>query len=160
MSADKKSEFKQKLAETKAALDELLPELSDEQWQTVVIAEGNQWRVLEVVAHLVEAETTLNQRIERMRQGRQAMPPGYSIDGWNAGLKERMKQPTPETLLQGLAEVRLETLARLETIADNEWGLESLHPTRGTVTVEDYYNIIAGHQRWHLEDIRQGLGLT
>jgi hypothetical protein len=37
--------------------------------------------------------------------------------------------------------------------------LTGRHPVQGIITIEQYYQTMANHDREHLEDIKRGLGL-
>ncbi len=157
MPTDKKSELKQKLAQTRANLENLLASLTPEQWCTPVISEGNTWTVLDVVAHLAENERGMSIHIHKIRHGKETVPEGFDLTQWNAGLKERAGTPTPAELLQTLAQTRAKTLEVLETIRDDEWRLTGHHPARGLITIEQYYETMAGHDAGHTDDIKTAL---
>ncbi|MDM8520643.1 DinB family protein [Anaerolineales bacterium HSG6] len=155
--SDKKTTIKQYLSKNKTELVSYLETLTPEQWEQEVFSEGNQWTVRDIITHLVEAETGLSIQIHKIRAGRETLPQGFDLDRWNAGVKKRMGDLTPAQLLQGLEEVRQKTLERLKTIESHEWELSGEHPSFGVVSVEKYYQIIAGHQRQHLIDIQSAL---
>ena len=159
MSIDKKTQYKQKLARARMRLQNLLTSLSEEQWQTPVIGEDQTWTVLDVVAHLVENEGAMSIHVHKIRQGKETVPEGFDLDKWNAGLKERMENPTSQELLQSLDQTRTRTLAELESLKDEEWSLQGRHPLRGMITVEQYYKTMAMHETWHTNDIEKALGV-
>jgi uncharacterized protein (TIGR03083 family) len=156
----KNSHYEQVLTEARQNLKSLLASLSQEQWQTVVISEGQAWTVQDIVAHLLENEQAMSVHVHKIRQGRETVPAGFSLEQWNAGLKERMTAAPPEELLQGLDKARTKTLEVLATIKEDEWALAGNHPLRGQITIAQYYETIAGHDTWHTKDIRKGLGLV
>jgi hypothetical protein len=82
------------------------------------------------------------------------------LNQWNAGLKGRMGNPTPTELLQALAQTRAKTLEVLNSIRADEWSLTGRHPARGVITIEQYYETMAGHDTWHTNDIKKALGLA
>jgi hypothetical protein len=155
----KKNELKQKLDQARSELTALLTSLTNAQWRTPVISEGDTWTPLDVAAHLAENERAMSIHIYKTRQGRETVPESFKVDDWNAGLKGRIGAPTPTEALQNLAQARVKTLEGLETINDEEWGLKGRHPVQGLITIEDYYHVIASHDLSHLNDIKQGLGI-
>lgn len=159
MSGDTKAALKQKLVEARTELETMLHSLSKAQWHTPVISEGNTWTVLDVVAHLAENERGMSIHVHKIRQGRETVPADFDLDNWNAGLKERMGQPTPAELLQTLAQTRARTLELFDSIGEEEWSLAGRHPSHGIVAIEQYYEIMANHDRQHAQDIKKGLGL-
>jgi hypothetical protein len=156
---DKKTELKQKLNQARSDLTGLLTSLTDAQWRTPVISDGDTWTPLNVAAHLAENERGMSIHIYKTRQGKETVPEGFKVDDWNAGLKGRMGTPTPAEVLQNLEQVRAKTLEVLETINDVEWGLKGRHPAQGLITIEEYYHVIANHDLSHLNDIKRGLGI-
>ncbi len=157
--SDKKIELNQKLDQSRHELLTLLASLTDAQWRTPVISEGDTWTPLEVIAHLAENERGMSIHIYKTRQGKETVPESFKVDDWNAGLKGRMGAPTPAEALQNLEQVRVKTLEGLETINDDEWGLKGRHPVQGLITIEEYYHVIANHDVSHLNDIKKGLGI-
>ncbi len=156
---DKKTELKQKLAQTRAELEALLTSLTPEQWHTPVVSEGDTWTVLDIVAHLVENERGMSIHVYKTRQGKETVPAGFDLTQWNAGLKGRAGSPTPAELMQHLAQNRAKTLEGLDSIGPEEWALTGRHPARGLITIEQYYETIAGHDADHTADIKKVLAL-
>ena len=155
---DKKAYWRQQLAQSRTALNELLDSLSEEQWQTPVFGEGQNWTVQDVIAHLVESETGMSIHIHKIRKGRETLPEGFNLDDWNAGLNERTGETTPEELREKLGPVRERTLQGLETLTDDEWLLTGRHGLRGVITIEQYYETISGHEASHTQHIKQAIG--
>jgi len=158
MSTDKKNELKQKLAQSKQALEVVLNTLSPEQWEVKVFSEESNWTIKEIVAHLIDGETGMSIQVHKVRKGRETVPEGFDLDTWNNSLQKRWGEiPTPTTLMQKLAETRAKTLENLDTIKDEEWTLQGRHPSQGILTIEQYYLTIAGHEAIHTEDIRKAV---
>jgi hypothetical protein len=63
-------------------------------------------------------------------------------------------------MLERLEAVRARTLEGLETLSDEEWSLTGRHGSRGIITVEQYYETIAGHELLHIQDAKRALGLA
>ncbi len=159
MSTDKATACKQELAKSRMQLRHFLTSLTPEQWDTVVVGEGNDWTVRDVIAHLLENERGMSIHIHRIRKGGQTVPDGFDLEEWNAGLKERATTPEPVALMQALAQTRAKTLEVMDSLADDDWGKTGRHPSRGEISIEQYYYTIAGHDAVHTEDIKKGLGL-
>lgn len=155
---DKKTALKQKLAQARTDLENLLTSLPDAQWQTPVIGEGDTWTVLDIVAHLVENERGMSIHVHKIRQGKETVPEGFDLTQWNAGLKGRRGNPTPAELLEALAQTRAKTLSVLESLGSEEWSLTGRHPSRGPITIEQYYETMADHDAGHTSDIKRALG--
>jgi hypothetical protein len=159
MSTDKKAKWKEQLTAARTEFTQLLLSLDQTQLQTPVLSEDSAWTPLDIAAHLLENERGMSIHVYKIRHGRETVPEGFDLDHWNSGLKERIGTPTLQDLLQGLAEVRARTLQEIDAIEDDEWTLEGRHPFRGLINVEQYFETMVGHDRWHARDIRKGLGL-
>jgi uncharacterized protein (TIGR03083 family) len=157
MTVDRKTKWTQELAESRAALLECLSGLTPEQWDTVVFSEGDTWTVTTVVSHLVENERGMSIHVHKIRKGRETIPEGFDLENWNKGVKERMGNLTPSELLEALETTRAKTLEVMHSLQDDEWTLTGRHPSRGVITVEQYYETMAAHERGHTEDIKRAL---
>jgi len=159
VSANKQLFYQQTLTEARAELENLLTSLTEEQLQIPVISEGQIWTALDIVTHLLENERAMSIHVHKIRQGKETVPEGFDLDNWNAGLKERAEPRPLSALLEDLKRSRSKTLEILETIKDDEWQLQGRHPLRGVITIEQYYETIAGHDSWHTKDIKKALHL-
>ncbi len=158
---DNKNEFyKKQITQVRANLLDLLNSLDEAQLQTQVFSEGNTWTVLDIVAHLLENERAMSIHVHKIRTGRETLPESFDLEEWNASLQERTEPRSLAELLTDMATVRDKTLELLATIEDNEWALQGRHPLRQTITIEQFYETMAGHDSWHIKDIRQALGMV
>ncbi|MCB9079895.1 MAG: DinB family protein [Anaerolineaceae bacterium] len=160
MADDKKAQLKSKLTEARNQLKELLNALSEEQLTTPVITDGNAWTPINVVSHLAENEQGMSIHIYKIRKGRETVPAGFDVNVWNAGVKERMGNPSRAELMVMLDEARAKTLEGLESIEPHEWSLTGRHPIEGITTIEQYFGIITSHDLDHIADIKKGLGVA
>ena len=159
MPTDTKTKCEQQIIQSRNELKQLLASLSEEQWQTPIISENQTWTMTDIVAHLLENEIGMSIHVHKIRQGRETVPEGFELDEWNAGLKKRMGNPGREELLEKLDQARAKTLEVLRSIKDDEWNLQGRHPLHGIISIEQYYETMAGHDRWHAGDIKRALGL-
>lgn len=157
MSTQKAAHWQAKLAESRAALLSFLDQLVPEQWQTPVFSEGDTWSVATVVGHLVDSERGMSIHVYKIRKGEETLPEGFDLERWNAGVKKRIGDISPAELRAGLLAVRARTLEGLVTLADAEWSLTGRHPSRGVISVEQYYETIWGHEVGHLQDMQKAL---
>lgn len=142
------------LAETRAALLDTLNSLEPEQWETVVFGEGDSWTVSTIVSHLIDSERGMSIHVHKIRKGEETLPPGFDLERWNAGVKQRVGDPSPAELLAGLEATRARTLQGLSSLRGDEWELTGRHPARGVISIEQYFETIAGHEVMHLNHIR------
>ncbi len=155
---DRHTHWKNKLTQSRAELMAALEGLSPAEWETPVYSEGDTWTVATVVGHLADSERGMSIHVHKIRKGQPTIPEDFDVERWNAGVKERIGDRTPEELLALLESVRAKTLEVMASLGEEEWTLTGRHPSRGVITVEEYYETIYGHERMHAADIRQALG--
>ncbi len=159
MSARRRDHWKERLDESRDALFSLLNGLSPEQWQATVYAEGNTWTVATVLAHLVESERGMSIHVHKIRRGEATIPDDFDLERWNAGLTRRTGDVAPDELMANAVATRARTLQVMESLEDREWELTGRHPSRGEITIDQYYETIHAHEVGHLGDIRAALGV-
>lgn len=158
MSAERTAHWTRKLNESRTALFALLDSLSPEQWQTRVFSEGNAWSVASVLAHLVESEQGMSIHVHKIRKGEPTIPDDFDLERWNAGLTRRTGDVAPDELMTRAIATRAKTLEVMDSLNDHEWELTGRHPSRGEITVAQYYETIHAHESMHLQDLRAALG--
>lgn len=160
MNLDRQMHWRQQLTNSRQQLLTLLQELQPAQWDAVVFSEGDPWTVRTLVSHLIENERGMSIHVHKIRKGEPTVPEGFDLQAWNAGVKERMGERTPDELLAMLETTRTKTLEVMASLKDEEWTRTGRHPARGSITVEQYYETIAGHEMAHAEDIREALSVA
>ncbi|GEM_PF-243409 len=154
---DRRAYWRQKLAESRATLLAALEGLRPEDWDTPVYDQGDLWTVRTVVGHLADSERGMSIHVHKIRKGQPTLPEHFDLEHWNAGVQERIGHRSPEELLEMLESVRARTLQVMDSLQEEEWTLTGRHPSRGLITVEQYYETIHGHEMAHAEDIRRAL---
>jgi uncharacterized protein (TIGR03083 family) len=145
------------LAAARQQLLAVLNNLTPEQWQTPVYSHGDTWTVATVVTHLIDSERGMSIQAHRARKGEETLPESFDINRWNAGVKKRLGEPSPQELLALLDSTRAKTLEVMATMKDEDWTRTGRHATRGIITVAQYYETIANHEVQHAADIRNAL---
>ena len=158
MSQDKKQLWTEKLAQSRTDLLALLMGLQSEQWSTTVFSEGDTWTIRTVVSHLLDSERGMSIQVHKIRKGEETVPPDFDLTRWNASVQKRVGDLTPAELIAALDATRARTLAAMNTIQENEWTLTGRHPSRGIITIEQYYETIHGHELIHTVDMQKALG--
>ena len=138
---------------------DFLAGLEPSQWETIVFREGNDWTVHTIVGHLIDSEKGMSIHVHKIRKGAETIPEGFDLERWNAGVKQRVGTPMPDELLASLKATRTKALEIMATLKDDEWALTGRHPSRGVITVEQYYETMYGHELMHTNDMKQVLGM-
>ncbi len=159
MSAERKAHWQQKMNESRTALFELLNSLAPEQWQTTVFAEGDKWTVATVLAHLVESERGMSIHVHKIRKGEATIADDFDLNRWNAGLTRRTGDVAPQELMANAVATRAKTLEVMDSLDESEWELTGRHPSRGQISITQYYETIHAHEVAHLRDIGKALGV-
>lgn len=159
MSVDRKTEWQQKLAASRAALLALLTSLQPEQWTQPVFTEGDTWTVTTVVSHLLDSERGMSIQIHKTRKGEETIPEGFDINRWNASVQKRVGNLSSAELIAGLEVTRAKTLDVMNSLQDEDWIRTGRHPTRGLITIEQYYETIYGHELSHAADMKRALAV-
>ncbi len=143
MSNKKIQHWQEKLAKSRAELRRLLDALDPMQWKTPIFGEGETWTVKTVVGHLIDSERSMSIHVHKIRKGEETLPESFDLDRWNAGIHERMGERSTDELMAGLEATREKTLSVLSSIQEDEWALTGRHPSRGKISVEQYYETMA-----------------
>jgi len=155
----KQQQWERLLTEARQELFTTLQSLTPEQWQTQIFSEGSTWTVATAVSHIIDAERGMSIQVHKARKGEPTIPEGFDIDRWNAKVQERIGDLSPAELLEKLDATRNKTLEVLNSLSEDEWSMTGRHPSRGIITIEQYYETIAAHDQMHLTDVKKGLGI-
>lgn len=116
---------------------------------------AGEWSVLELVGHLVDAEIVMAARYRWTLS--QDAPPllGYDQDEWVARLRHNEDQP--DELLAIFSAIRAANLRlwRRSTADDRE--RVAMHAERGPESYGLMFRMLAGHDRFHLNQMRDTL---
>ena len=157
MSEEKRSHWQQKLNESRQELLSFLNELPAEQWTSPVFSEGEPWTITTVVSHLLDSEKGMSIQIHKTRKGEETIPEGFDINRWNASVQKRVGDLSPADLLAALESTRVKTLEVMNSLKDEDWSRTGRHPSRGVITIDQYYETIYGHELMHAEDMKRAL---
>ena len=145
-----RGELLEKLATTRSQLVELVGGLSEE--RAAHIPGETEWSVKQNLAHVAEVEQRFVADALLARLG--AMPdvgiPGE--DQWTRSQETANQRALPE-LLEELAQVRRESLAAIDSIAEEELFHRMRHRRFGELNVLQLLRAIYRHDRMHVEQV-------
>ena len=143
-------------ADVQAATPELLRGILKEAGDALrTKPEPKEWSPLEVVAHIVQAEIVYAGRY-RWILAHDAPPLiGYDQDLWVERLRANDAQP--EDLLDLFDALRKANLALWRRTPEDEKARAGMHEERGPETFDQSFRLIAGHDRFHLDQARRAL---
>ncbi len=116
------------------------------------------WNVHDLLGHLAGAERGMQATVKRFLAGG-ALPEDFSLDYWNQRQVEKQKERSVADLLAGLAASRVDTLALLDSLTDDQLAVRGVHPAGFETSVGGIFKVIAHHERGHGQEIALALGL-
>jgi hypothetical protein len=154
----RKAAIREDLAAARRELLDLYGRLSTSQLETIVYADGGEWRVADLLRHLMSAERDMGRLIDNIREGGEGASADFDLNRWNASRVARSRNKAVPELLAEMAENRIELLEMLATTTDEELDRRGRHGSLRILSVEDIFALIADHERRHLLDIRRAVG--
>ena len=153
---DRKQRIQTELAESRAYLLSVAEQISPE--QTLASTENPVWNVHDLLAHLAGAERGLQATVQRFLAD-QPLPDGFSLDYWNQRQVEKQKERSVADLLAGLEASRIDTLALLDSLTDEQLAVRGMHPAGFETSVGGIFRVMAMHELDHGQEIALALGL-
>ncbi|MFF2480188.1 DinB family protein [Paenibacillus sp. NPDC058071] len=138
--------LREQLADTRA----LMSSLTDSQAE-FRYAEGK-WSLKEVVAHIADNERIMAYRLLAVARGDQTSLPGYDQDEYIATVD--LASVPLAVLVEDFAAVRIATLSMLGLLSEAAWQRRGT-ANGTTISVRALAYIIAGHERYHLNILKE-----
>jgi hypothetical protein len=115
----------------------------------------NEWSVIELIGHIVDAELVYAGRYRWILSHDEPPLIGYDQDLWTARLGHRSADPAD--LLELFDVVRRSNLALWKKTVTADRARVGRHSERGPESYELSFQLIAGHDRVHIEQARRTL---
>ena len=114
-----------------------------------------EWSVLELLGHLVDAEMVMSARFRWTVS--QDEPPlvGYDQDRWVARLRHNDDQP--DELLAVFSALRAANVRLWRRSSADDRERVAMHAERGPESYDLMFRMLAGHDRFHLNQMRETL---
>ena len=136
------------LRKTPALLEALLDGVTQKQAETQHDAD---WNVIFVVCHMRDYEAVCAQRVRDLLAGPN---PTFAVVSNDELIRGNNYAATDlRQAMATYAQLRRETIALLEPLADEQWLLEGVHPAQGPATLLDVAVNAGLHDVDHLEQI-------
>jgi len=116
---------------------------------------AGEWSVLELVGHLVDAEMVMSGRYRWTISQDKPPLPGYDQDLWVARLRHNEAQP--EELLAVFSALRAANLRLWRQSTAEDRDRVAIHRERGPESCGLMFRMLAGHDRFHLNQMRETL---
>lgn len=151
------TELAEKLKSEGDKISSIFSGLAEEQWNREVYTEGATWTIRNILSHLVTSERGLLKLFEKIRQGGEGSPDDFSIDRYNAAMQERMREATPQELLEQYKEVRSNVIAWVSSLKEAELEITGRHPFLGQTMIRDMIKMLYIHNLDHYRDMKKAL---
>ena len=153
---DRRQRIHTQLAESRAYLVSVAQQIGPE--QTLASTENPAWNVHDLLAHLAVAERGLQGTVQRFLAG-QPLPDGFSLDIWNQRQVAKQQERSVPELLASLEASRVDSLALLDSLSDEQLAVRGLHPAGFETSVGGIFRVMAMHELDHGQEIALALGL-
>ena len=137
---------------TRAALLEILEDTGSD--LRITPAPG-EWSVLELLGHLVDAEIVVSGRYRWVLSHDRPPLLGYDQDRWVERL--RHNDDPPDELLEVFSTLRTANLRLWDRSSADDRQRVAMHAERGPESYELMFRMLAGHDRFHLDQMRRTL---
>jgi hypothetical protein len=117
--------------------------------------EPAEWSVLECIGHIVDAELVSSGRYRFILAHDRPDLPGYDQDAWAQAFHHN--EADPAQLLTPFEALRAANLALWRRSSAADRARVGLHRERGPESYELTFRMIAGHDRFHLDQARETL---
>jgi GNAT superfamily N-acetyltransferase len=117
--------------------------------------EPDEWSVLECLGHATDAELVASARYRWILAHDEPPLIGYDQDLWVDRLHHR--QDDPEALLETFEALRRANLALWARSSDADKARVGIHSERGPESYDLTFRMLAGHDRFHLDQARRAL---
>jgi hypothetical protein len=116
-----------------------------------------EWSPAEVLSHLADSDLMVNVRVRMIVTQDRPRLVGYDQSAWTArfgGID------SATAILERWRVLREANVGMLETLTEDEWERVGMHTERGPESARLTVQLMAGHDRMHLAQIRRGLALA
>lgn len=135
-------------------------QLTPANWELLIYTEGAGWRVRDVLAHIVSAESGMRRLLANILQGDPGAPEDFDLDGYNQRKVKQLQDRPVDELLDRFLALREKTIRLVESLSREDLQRQGRHPFLGVASVEDIIKLIYRHVQIHLRDIRRAITLT
>ena len=131
--------------------------IHDDQWEQQIYTDGSHWNIRKILAHLAEAETSLNSLLKNILNGGSGVPEGFDIDRYNESHVPRLDGLAIDELMALYENSRKANILLVSGMRPEELNLQGRHPFLGMTTIEEILKMLYRHNQLHQRDIRRAI---
>ncbi|MEJ2599306.1 MAG: DinB family protein [Anaerolineales bacterium] len=124
-------------------------------WELQVYSDGGQWRIRQILAHFVAAESSLQKLIENILNGGEGSPLDFDLNRFNESRVRRLESVLPLELLNQFIELRRQTAEMVARISPDDLVRTGRHPFLGMASLEEIIKLMYRHNQIHQREIRR-----
>lgn len=129
-------------------------DLGEEVWAQQLYADGAEWTVHEVLAHIVDSEDSLRRFFEHIVAQGSGVAEDFDIDRYNAHAVEQLRQTPRRELLTMFGERRANMVSFVRGLTEADLQQAGRHPFLGQATLDEMLRLFYLHVNLHVRDIR------
>lgn len=126
-------------------------------WSHSIYSEGEQWNVLQIMAHLTGAESGIADLIRNIVSGGEGSPEDFDLNTYNQRRVNKMAAQTMEELIVEFTRRRESSAVLVEGLTAEDLKCVGRHPWFGKTSVEEIIKILYRHNQIHQREIRKAL---
>jgi hypothetical protein len=155
--ADRRSEI---IAELENSLHQsiaLFRSLKPKQLDMMVYQDGESWTVIQVLAHLITIERSMQWLFNNILSGGQGAPPDFDIERYNRSQPRKLFKLALDALIEQFHWVREATISIVRNMDESDLDREGRHAFHGHGRLERFIRWTYEHQHIHEDEIRRAL---
>jgi len=131
--------------------------LSAEQWKARIYPQAGDWRMHELLAHIVSAEIGRKELIMSIATGSEGAPAGFDIDQFNQEEVEKLSRETDAYLLELFSRQRDELCKFVSKLEPADLERTGIDPFLGKAPLVEIIRLTYLHLQIHLRDAKRCL---
>ncbi len=143
------------LEENRKRLFDGLSQLDDAAWNKVIYSQETEapWTASDILRHLLNAESGMTGLMNNIKTKGRGVPEDFDRSRYNRRQVEKMKDKTPQELIEQMKANREALLAFIDKLEDEDWDKSGRHASLKIMTIEEVCQTIANHEVAHLDEI-------
>ena len=131
--------------------------LKPEELDLTVYQDGESWTVIQVLAHLITIERSMQWLFNNILSGGPGAPSDFDIERFNRSQPRKLFKHDLDELIQQFQEVRQSTILIVRNMEEKDLDREGLHAYHGHGKLERFIRWAYEHQRIHEDEIKRVL---
>ena len=154
---DRRSDIVSELENSLQASITFYRSLKPQELDFKVYQDGESWTVIQVLAHLITIEKSMQGLFNNILSGGPGAPRDFDLERFNRSQPRKLFQFDLAELLRQFQLVREATISIVRNMDESDLDREGLHAFHGHGKLERFVRWAYEHQRIHENDIRRAL---